>query len=176
MESCEDKTDEECMSTIDSYWCSVFNVVTKNKRLCNEATEGGCNECVNTQVFPFHYSRETYEDIVPLITNPETCDWYPDINLCSFGSYNSSHGVKQDSCIVFEPTPAVGTRFPELLGQTVKYAIEYLKMRYGEGTLDINVLTMDTTSTTVIRAGRVRLRVEGRKHKDSKIALVPVVG
>lgn len=134
----------------------------KNIALCREANaKGGCKECVKTELL-------TAPDEVNL--DPPTCHYFPFADMCLPDQATWIENG-QDTCY----DPPVFTEFPELLRQTVAFAINYLNTKYPEAKLNIQVLGPNDFYTEEVDPTRVRLFVEDKADEDSPIVKIPKV-
>ena len=157
-----------------SQMCYKFKLEDKNERLCSKAGNGGCERCVATKI---------YTPPGTIFLSPPTCKYFPEGGFCA--PYNCGlMGCGRDTCDdrlkLVEDDDSVGpalpppdTTWPELVGETGEYGIEYLNDCYGKGTLFIQVVGEGDMVTKDYRLDRVRLFVN--KSSDY-IIRVPGIG
>jgi len=154
-----------------SKMCYDFKLDQKNEELCNAAGEGGCDECVGT---------ELYTAPGTIYLSPPTCKYFPKGNYCAPKDCDGT-GCAQDTCDgvdpIFNPSPVLpppDTVWPELKGEKSKFGEEYLNKKYGKGTLQIQVVREGDPISMDYRTNRVRLFVDNLE--DKIIVRVPRIG
>jgi len=139
--------------------CFNYDIDDQNDDLCQNASTGGCETCVTTNL------------IIPpgvFYIRPPTCMYFPTGKRCA-----SKAGMAGDGVITCSPDSVVPGPWDTLLGRTVDDAKRFFEENYGTD-LKIEVVVEGSFVTEDYVITRVRLWVD--KETENIVVEIPRVG